>query len=126
LHDGGELGGAIGPDHLAERNQTRRDDAVEGRLDLRVAEVERGLRGIDLRLFEPGARRIAIGRCIVERLLRGDLAAREVGLSYSDSVCFNVACAATSAARARSSLSLYGSGSMTKSVAPSFTSSPSL
>ena len=82
MHDGGELGGAIGPDHLAERHQARRDDAVEGRLDLRVAEVERGLRGIDLRLFEPGASRIAIGRCIVECLLRGDLAAREVGLAF--------------------------------------------
>jgi hypothetical protein len=82
LHNGRELGRAVGPDHLAERHQARRDDAVEGRLDLRVAEVERGLRDIDLCLFEPGTRRIAIGRCIVERLLRGDLAAREVGLAF--------------------------------------------
>src|SRR5262249_29615460 len=81
LHDGGELGGAIGADHPAERHQTRGDDAVEGRLDLRIAEVERGLCNIDLGLLEPGARRIAIGRCIVERLLRGDLAARKVGLA---------------------------------------------
>src|SRR6516165_7879640 len=46
--------------------------------------------------------------------------------SYSASVCFNVAWAPASAARACSSLSLYGSGSMTKRVAPSFTWSPSL
>ena len=49
--------------------------------------AEHGLRGIDLRLLEPGPRRVAIGRGIVERLLRRDLAAR--------------AC---------SSLSLYGPG----------------
>src|SRR5499427_7443761 len=52
----------------------------KGAFNLGVAEVERGLRGIDLRLLEPGPRRVAIGRGIVERLLRGDLAAREIGL----------------------------------------------
>src|SRR6516165_4789485 len=72
----------VGP--LAPTSSTsdtwRRDDAVEGSLHLGVAEVERGLRGIDLRLLEPGARRVAIGRGIVERLLRRHLAARELGL----------------------------------------------
>jgi hypothetical protein len=56
--------------------------AVEGSLHLGVTEVERGLRGIDLHLLEPGPRRVAIGRCIVERLLRRDLAARELGLPF--------------------------------------------
>ena len=50
LDDGGELGRAIGPHQFAQRHQARRDDAVEGSLHLGVAEVERGLRGIDLRL----------------------------------------------------------------------------
>src|SRR5262249_1849458 len=53
LDDVGELGGAIGPHQFAQRHQARRDDAVEGSLYLGVAEVERGLRGIDLRLLEP-------------------------------------------------------------------------
>src|SRR5262249_25421959 len=82
LDDGGELGGAIGPHQFAQRHQARCNDAVEGSLYLGVAEVERGLRGIDLRLLEPGPRRVAIGRGIVERLLRGDLAAREIGLPF--------------------------------------------
>src|SRR5262245_27523012 len=82
LDDGGEVGGAIGPHQFAQRHQARRDDAVEGSLHLRVAKVERGLRGIDLRLLEPGPRRVAIGGCIVERLLRRNLAAREVGLPF--------------------------------------------
>src|SRR5207237_10726101 len=62
--------------------EPRGDGAVEGRLDLRIAEIGRGLGGIDLGLLEPGARRIAVGRCIVERLLRRDLAAREVALAF--------------------------------------------
>src|SRR6516225_12103393 len=82
LDDGGELGGAIGAHQFAQRHQARRDDAVEGSLHLRVAEIELGLRGIDLRLLEPGARGVAIGRRIVERLLRRDLAAREIGLPF--------------------------------------------
>ena len=52
LDDGGELGGAIGAHQFAQRHQARRDDAVEGSLYLGVAEVERGLRGIDLRLLQ--------------------------------------------------------------------------
>src|SRR5215831_592150 len=80
LDDGGELGGAIGAHQFAQRHLARSDDAVEGSLYLGVTEVELGLRGIDLRLLEPGARRIAISRCVVERLLRCDLAARELGL----------------------------------------------
>jgi hypothetical protein len=50
LDDGGELGGAIGAYQFAQRHLARGDDAVEGSLHLGVAEVERGLRGIDLRL----------------------------------------------------------------------------
>lgn len=42
--------GPLAPHQFAQRHQARRDDAVEGSLHLGVAEVERGLRGIDLRL----------------------------------------------------------------------------
>src|SRR5262245_30317811 len=74
----------VGP--LAPTNSpsdTRRAVTMPSKgLYLGVAEVERGLRGIDLRLLEPGPRRVAIGRGIVERLLRGDLAAREIGLPF--------------------------------------------
>jgi hypothetical protein len=62
------------------RHQPRRDDAVERRLHLRVAEVDRGLLGVDLRLPELGLRGIAVGERVVERLLRRDLAAGEIGL----------------------------------------------
>src|SRR5262249_43905700 len=82
LDDGGELGRAIGAHQFAQRHQARRDEAVEGSLHLRVAEGELGLRGIDLRLLEPGARGVAIRRRVVERLLRRDLAAREIGLPF--------------------------------------------
>src|SRR5207247_11306776 len=63
--------------HFAQRDQTRADDAIEGSLDFRVAEVERGLRGIDLGLLEPSSRGVAIGRCVVERPFRCDLARSE-------------------------------------------------
>src|SRR5262245_8053500 len=80
LHDRCELGRAIGSQHLAQRDQSRCDDAIERSLDFRVAEVERGLCGIDLCLLEPSPRGVAIGRCVIERLFRGDVPARELGL----------------------------------------------
>ena len=82
LDDGGELGGAIGPHQLSQRHEARRDNPVKGSLHLRITKVERGLRDIDLCLLEPRPCRVAIGRCIVERLLRRDLAARKLGLPF--------------------------------------------
>ena len=81
LHDGGELGRAIGSHQLAQRHLARRHDPVEGGLHLRIAEVERGLLGLDLGLLQLRRRRVLIGRGIVERDLGGDLAARQVGLA---------------------------------------------
>jgi hypothetical protein len=40
------------------------------------------LGGIDLCLLEAGSRGVAIGRGVIERLLRRDLAAREFGLPF--------------------------------------------
>ena len=74
----------VGPlaHQLPQRDTTRGDNAVEGGLNLGIAEVQRGLGGIDLCLLEAGSRGVAIGRCVIERLLRRDLAAREFGLPF--------------------------------------------
>jgi hypothetical protein len=76
------VGRTIGSHQFAQRHQACGDDAIERGLYLRIAEIERGLRGVDLRLLEPGARGIAIGRRLVERRLRRNLAARQLGLAF--------------------------------------------
>ena len=127
LDDGGELGGAIGPHQLSQRHEARRDNPVKGSLHLRITKVERGLRDIDLCLLEPRPCKsrlaVALSSACFDATWR---LASSACRSYSASARFNVACAPAYAARACSSLSLYGSGSMMKRVAPSFTWSPFL
>ena len=76
LDDGGELGRAIGADQLADRHLSRRHDAVERRLHLGVAELIAACLVSTCACFSLAARRIPVGRGIVERDLGGDLAAR--------------------------------------------------
>ena len=65
-----------------------------------VAEIDLGLRGVDLRLLELLGG-IAVGSGIVERGFRGDGARRKIGLALVfQPVCFIVARAAASAALA--------------------------
>ena len=82
LDNGRQLGRPVGSHQLPQRHTTRGDNAVEGGLNLGIAEVKRGLGSIDLCLLEAGSRGVAIGRCVIERLLRRDLTAREFGLPF--------------------------------------------
>src|SRR5439155_18268914 len=100
-------------------------DAIEGSLDFRVAEVERGLCGIDLCLLEPSSRGVAIGRCVVERPFRRDLAACELGLPLVFQFSL-LQCGLSASLGSPRLLELEPVRLRLDDEAPSFTSSPSL
>ena len=72
LDDRRKRRGAGAPTSSPDRHLPRGDDAVERRLDLRIAEIELGLLDIGRRLLLLGRVGIALGRRLVEILLRGD------------------------------------------------------